>query len=142
VIIQDSLKQIGIEVTIETLDTASINDRLFNLDFEASLNFVGSLVDEADLLTKYCFDYDYGLLSCFSGNANTSETEALVSATQLGQSDEALRAAADDVTEYFLETMPFVNLADYAITGVARADVAPYFSIGRTLQMQIAALKP
>jgi len=142
VIIQDSLKQIGIEVTIETLDTASINDRLFNLDFEASLNFVGSLVDEADLLTKYCFDYDYGLLSCFSGNANTSETEALVSATQLGQSDEALSAAADDVTEYFLETMPFVNLADYAITGVARADVAPYFSIGRTLQMQIAALKP
>lgn len=141
VIIQDSLKAIGITVTIESLDTATINDRVFKLDYEASLNFTGSLVDSADLLATYCFDYDYGLLSCFSGNPNTPETKALVGAVQRGQNDDVLTAAAGDVTAYFEKTTPFANLSDYAVTAVARADAAPYFSVGRTLQMQIASLK-
>jgi ABC-type transport system substrate-binding protein len=140
-IIQDSLKAIGIDVTIETVDVATVNERIFSMDYEMSMNFTGSLTDLSDGLPTYCYDYDYGLLSCFSG-VDSAKGKKLVEQIQAAKTDEELTTSTAAVTAQFGKDALFANLSDYVLTAVATSEAAPYYALGRTLQIQTAPLAP
>ena len=129
-VVQDSLKEIGIDITLEKLDSATAVDRLVNGDFSLTVSYLYDYVPVPDGMLAYGLVSDGGLWANFSRYVSP-EMDAAAQAAVLA--DEASRPAAlAAIEEQFAADAPYANTSAYGlvIAGGLAADVLTMNSSG------------
>ncbi|MEV7012630.1 ABC transporter substrate-binding protein [Streptosporangium sp. NPDC051022] len=136
-IIEQNLKEIGITVSIQPLETITLYDRLGKGDFQLATGYFGAYADLPDATPQYCLSHSYGFLSCYTGY-KSAEAETAVGKAVTATDEAALKDAYAGVNAIFEKDAPLATLTDYAAVWAVRDDARGYASIGATAFITIA----
>lgn len=141
VVIQQNLAEIGIEVTIDPMETQVMFERYMSADFELGMLSFGDYSTVPEGLPAYCLQYSAGYQACMS-SYQSDDAEAVVNDLALALDDESKAAAMDAVNAVFLRDQPYVILVSGFPAGAAiTSDASGVLCIGNTLLMHVAELE-
>jgi ABC-type transport system substrate-binding protein len=128
VIVQQNLKQIGINLQIENVDNSVASKRESSGDFDIEGEWLGLPLDIPDTWMNYAVLSTGGIEALFSGY-KSAEMDAAVKKAE--SSTGAARAAAvAKVNQIFARDLPYVPLNDAATVLGWSTSVKPYVSFG------------
>ncbi|MFB9966017.1 ABC transporter substrate-binding protein [Sinosporangium siamense] len=136
-VIEQNLKEIGVNVSIQPLETITLYDRLGKGDFQLALGYFGAYADVPDATPQYCLSHSYGFLSCYTGY-KSAEAEAAVDEALTATDEANLKDAYAGVNAIFEKDAPLATLTDYAAVWAVRDDARGYASIGATAFITVA----
>lgn len=118
IVVQQNLKQIGIDIVIEQVDPAANGTRLFEGNFELEVGNLYDYVDIPDIMLQYGLVSDGGIAALFSGYASPEMDKAAKAAVV---SDGSARVKAiGDVNRIFARDMPYIPVVDHLIISASR----------------------
>lgn len=117
-IVRQNLKDVGIEVTPEKVDSTTLLARLPRGDYEMAINGLYDYADVPDGVLAYGLDPRGGLQANYSGFEDP-RVPGLIRRADESEGEEQLQALRE-IDELFVEQAPYVNLWDWSAVTASR----------------------
>jgi peptide/nickel transport system substrate-binding protein len=140
VTIQNSLKAIGINLTLATLDTTTVTNKMLSGEFQSGLIYFTDNTTLPEGLPSFCMDPAAGVKACLS-NWKSAEGTKLVNDARLAPAGPQRDAVYQQINTLYEKEQPFVTLTDYTYTSGTATSAAGLINLTPAGLIQIAPLK-
>ena len=140
VIVQSSLKSIGINVSINTVDLASLFQQTAALKYEMALGYYSDFTTVPEGLPSYCFSDPAVYEGCLTGYSSPAAARLVLQAAQ-AQSQSTRDAAYRNLDTVFAHDQPFVPLTNYSYTSATAQSASGLINLTPAGFIEIAPLK-
>jgi peptide/nickel transport system substrate-binding protein len=140
VTIQNSLKAIGINLTLTTLDTTTVTNKLLAAEFQTSLIYFTDNTTVPEGLPTFCLDPEGGVWACLS-HWNSKEAHQLVEEAKLAPAGPERDAIYEQLNTLYEKDQPFATLTDYTYTSGTAESAAGMINLTPQGLIQLAPLK-
>jgi peptide/nickel transport system substrate-binding protein len=140
VTIQNSLKAIGIDLTLTTLDTTTVVNKLFGGEYETSLIYFTDNTTIPEGLPSFCMDPAAGLNACVT-YWKSSEATSLVEKAKLAPEGPERDAIYQQLEALYEKEQPFATLTNYSYTSGTAKSQAGVINLTALGLIQIAPLQ-
>lgn len=139
VVVQNSLRPIGIATRISSTDDATFNERQPD-EIDMALALFADYSNVPEGMPAYCLDAEAGFASCASGYDSSAATDA-VNALSVAGDEQASAAAIDEINTLFADDAPYATLTDTIYALAIGEQAAGLVSFSPTALLDVARLE-